>query len=58
MQLNTPMSTFPRTMLQVRMLKSPLPKGLTLLGFKPQSALAPHHQFREPTFIYPGEARR
>jgi hypothetical protein len=42
---------------ELRDLKFPLPKGLTLLGFKPRGALAEWHQLKEATFVYPGERR-
>jgi ATP-dependent DNA helicase 2 subunit 1 len=32
------------------------PPGLTLLGFKPKSALKVHHTIKHSTFIYPDEA--
>eukprot|EP00775_Hariotina_reticulata_P004952 gene4952-5193_t len=36
-------------------LKALRPKGLTLLGFKPMSALANHHQLSPSRFVYPDE---
>lgn len=37
------------------LLRHPLPKGVWLLGFKPQTSLKAWHQFRESTFAYPDE---
>ena len=33
---------------------SAVSKGLSLLGFKPLTALKEYHQLRNPSFIYPG----
>lgn len=40
---------------EVKTLRAPLSKGLTLLGFKPLSSLAPYHQLRPSRFLYPDE---
>ena len=34
-------------------MRSVKPAGIHLLGFKPLDLLKPHHNLREPTFIYP-----
>jgi ATP-dependent DNA helicase 2 subunit 1 len=40
---------------EVKQLKYPAPKGLSLLGFKPLEDLKPWHQLREASFIFPDE---
>jgi len=41
---------------EVKEVKYPLPRGMTLLGTKPLSWLKPWHQLRESTFAYPDES--
>lgn len=36
-------------------LKGLYPKGLTLLGFRPNATLRPDYNVRSPYFIYPDE---
>lgn len=42
---------------EIKQLKSPATKVLSLLGFKPMSDLAPWHQLREATFVFPDEVK-
>lgn len=40
---------------EVARIRGNMSKGLTLLGFKPRSALKPHHSLRSSSFLYPDE---
>lgn len=40
---------------EVARIRGNMSKGLTLLGFKPRSALKPHHSLRPSSFLYPDE---
>lgn len=40
---------------EIKQLKSPVSKGMSLLGFKPRAALQTWHQLRAATFCYPDE---
>ena len=51
-----PGKTIYATVEEIKQLKSPITKGMSLLGFKPRSDLESWHQWRAATFCYPDEA--